>query len=150
MMHHLHHSTLPFRSQKCERQPLWSQTEGRRLGRPFESVCKSQRGFASGITRSSIFCPQPQGQIIPTHQSSSPSRASTMSRFGRRSGRLSPSTTTSRRRGPIFSLARRHFVPSSRSQVTTLISCILSAEPERVIQATAPWHHAPRSDPLRR
>jgi hypothetical protein len=103
-----HQSTRPFRSQKCERQPVRRQTEGLRLGRPAALMTRSQRGATSRIISSSSVCPHPQGQRIPTHQSSSPSRARTTSRHGSLLGKLSPSTIRSRRGGPKRDARRRH------------------------------------------
>ena len=72
---------------------------------------ETPRGFASGITNSSMVLPQPQGHRIPTHQSSSPSRANTRSRQGSRVGRLSPLITRRRRRGlTLANVLRRRLV----------------------------------------
>ena len=106
--HYSHQSTRPSRSQKCERQPVCRHIEGLRLGRPAALTIRSQRGAASRITSSSSVCPHPQGQRIPTHQSSSASRARTTSRHGSLLGKLSPSTIRSRRGGPKRDARRRH------------------------------------------
>ena len=103
-----HQWMRPARIQKCERQPFCSQTDGVSVGTPFASTFTSQRGLPSATTKSSIAYPQPHGQRIPTHQSSPSSRASTKSRLGSRAGKLSPSMTRSRRRGPKRSSVLRH------------------------------------------
>ncbi len=48
-----HQWTRPSRTQKCEWQPLCSQTDGVSVGVPFASTLTSQRGLASVTTRSS-------------------------------------------------------------------------------------------------
>jgi hypothetical protein len=62
-----HQRTRPAFSQKCDRQPFWSQTDDDKLGRLLLSTVMSERGLASAITSSSIIRPQPQGQRMPTH-----------------------------------------------------------------------------------
>ncbi len=94
-----HQRMRPSRTQKCERQPFFSHTDGVSVGTPFASTFTSQRGLPSATTKSSIAYPQPQGQRIPTHQSSPSSRARTKSRLGNRTGKLSPSMTYRRRHG---------------------------------------------------
>lgn len=103
-----HQSMRPPRTQKCERQPVCRHTDGFKVGRPLASVLKSQRGAASRISSSSIADPHPHGQRMPTHQFSSPSRASTTSRHGSFFGRLSPSMIRSRRAGSARDVRRRH------------------------------------------
>ncbi len=106
--HYSHQSTRPSRSQKCERHPVCRQTEGFRLGRPPALMLRSQRGAASRIVSSSSVCPHPQGQRMPTHQSSPASRARTTLRHGSFLGKLSPSTIRSRRAGVTRDVRRRH------------------------------------------
>ncbi len=60
----LHHWILPFRSQKCDRQPVLRQTDGERLPRPEESRVSVQRGFASGSNTNSMVSPQPVGGLF--------------------------------------------------------------------------------------
>lgn len=141
---HSHHRTRPERSQKWERHPVLSHIDGLRLGRPLVSRRKSHRGATPLISSSSIFCPQPQGQRIPTHQSSPSSRASATSRIGRQSGRLSPSTTHKRRAGRIAAFRRRH-------QRGDLIGSLQRASATgTAVRATAPMSHDPRRSPANR
>jgi len=79
---HSHQTILPARNQKWGRQPMRRHTEGLRLTRPLQSPATSQRGSTVGSTISSSGSPQPQGQRMPTHQSSSSSRTSTRSYRG--------------------------------------------------------------------
>lgn len=106
--HYSHQSMRPPRSQKCERHPVRRHTEGLRVGRPRALILMSQRGTASRISSSSSGCRHPHGQRMPTHQSSSASRARTTSRHGSPFGRLSPSMMRNRRTGSIRDVRRRH------------------------------------------
>jgi hypothetical protein len=63
---------------------------------------------------------QPQGQRIPTHQSSSPSRANTRSRRGRRAGKLSPAMMRNFRRGA----TRAHVLRHQRARRIVLLPAI--------------------------
>lgn len=98
----------PCRNQKCERHPVCRKTEGSRVGIPRPSISKSHRGATPRTTNNSIFCGHPHGQRIPTHQSSSSSRASNISRRGSFAGRLSPSMVCTRRAGATRAFRRRH------------------------------------------
>lgn len=102
-----HHVTRPPRSQKCERQPVLRHTEGCKVGHCFASTRRSHRGLASRISMSSIVSPQPQGQSIPTDQSSPSSRRRTRSRLGSLRGSASPSITSNSRGGCQASHLRR-------------------------------------------
>ncbi len=103
-----HQRIRPPRTQKWERQPFCSQTDGLSVGLPCASTATSHLGLASATTRSSMTRPQPQGQRMPTDQSSPSSRARTRSRHGMRVGKQSPSTMRSRRGGESRAHARRH------------------------------------------
>ncbi len=127
--HHSHQRILPFLTQKCERQPVFRQTEGCNVGSPLLSISTSQRGLAPSSTRSSIVSPHPHGHLMPTLQSSRSSLVRTRSRRGRRFGSASPSTIRIRRAGPCLSQKRRNHlkifmrVPSSseRSACTAAV-----------------------------
>lgn len=98
----------PRLNQKCDRQPCRNHMEGCSVGRPAASTRRFHRGLTSRISINSIVFPQPHGQRMPTHQSSSSSRARMMSRRGKLGGNESPATITSLRAGSTRSVSRRH------------------------------------------
>jgi hypothetical protein len=116
-----HQRIRPPRTQKWERQPFRNQTDGVSVGLPSASTVTSHLGLASATTRSSMTCPQPQGQRMPTHQSSPPSRARTRSRCGMRAGKQSASTTRSRRGGDSRAHARRHHCRIPHKAITAVV-----------------------------
>ncbi len=132
---YLHHWMRPRRKKKCDSHPSFSQTDGDRVTLFLSSLIRSQRGFASGIIRSSIVRSQPQGHRNPTHQSSSSSRATTMLRAGRFAGRQSPRTTCNRRAGKKRSREHMRLRNQRASAFTTSsrrAACAAQAAPRAV------------------